>query len=77
MRHKSGADLLLTQIIADDGVRRVLANAQFLLNQSFRRVTDLVPAFVALSRSFVGLCLSMADPYVAYLQQFPFLRESV
>ena len=34
VRHKLGADLLLTQIFADDGVRRVLANVQFLRNQS-------------------------------------------
>ena len=34
VRHKSGADLPLTQIIADDGVRRILANAQFVRNQS-------------------------------------------
>ena len=36
VRHKSG-DLPLTQIIADDSVRRVLANAQFLRNQSQRQ----------------------------------------
>ena len=37
----------------------------------------LVSAFVALSRSFVGFCLSMADPNVSHPQSFPFLRESV
>ena len=34
VRHKSRADIPLIQIIADDGVHRVLANAHFLRNQS-------------------------------------------
>ena len=37
VRKKSGAELPLTQIIANDGVRRVFANAQFLHNQSWRQ----------------------------------------
>ena len=37
----------------------------------------LVPAFVALSRSFLGFCLSMADPNVAHPQSLPSFRESV
>ena len=34
VRHKSGSDLQLIQIISDDGMRRAPANAQFLRNQS-------------------------------------------
>ena len=34
VQHKSGADLPRTQIIAGDGVRRILANPQLLRNQS-------------------------------------------
>ena len=71
MRHKPGADLPLTQIIADDGVRCVLANAQFLCIQILASVADLVAAFVALSRSFLRFCLSMADPNVAHSKSFP------
>ena len=40
-------------------------------------VADLVPAFFALSQSFLEFCLSMADPNVAHPQPFPSLRESV
>ena len=34
VRHKSGANLPFIQTIADDGMRRILANSQFLRNQS-------------------------------------------
>ena len=34
-------------------------------------VADLVPAFVALSQSCLGFCLSMAGPNVAHPQSFP------
>ena len=77
VRHKSGADLLLTQIIADDGVCRVLASAQFLPQPILAWVADLVLAFVALSRSFLGFCLSMTDPNVTHLQSFPSFRKDV
>ena len=40
-------------------------------------VADLVPAFVTLSRLFMGFCLSMADPNVSHPQSFPSLRDSV
>ena len=37
----------------------------------------LVPAFVALSRSFLVFCLSMANPNVVHPQSFPSLCERV
>ena len=77
VRYKSGADLRLAQIIANDGVRRVFDNAQILRNKILSSVADLVPAFVALYRSFLKFCLSMADPNVAYPQSFPSRRENV
>ena len=40
-------------------------------------VTELVSAFVTLSRPFMGFCLSMTDPNVAHPQSFPSLHESV
>ena len=75
VRHKSGADLPLTQIIADDGVRRVLVNIQFLRNLSVSHWSC-----VSICRTFSiisGVCLSMADRKVAHPQLFPSLRESI
>ena len=77
VRYKSEADLPLNQIIADNGVHRVLANARFLRNQSYRQSPILLSAFVTFSRSFLGFCLSMADPNVAHPQSFSSLCESV
>ena len=74
--HKSGAYLPLTQIIVDGGMRRVLANVQFLLNQSKRQSPILSPHlshFLIISK----FGLSIADWNVAHLQSFPFLRKCV
>ena len=40
-------------------------------------VADLVPAFVALSRSFLGFCLWIADPKVTHHQSFLSLCETI
>ena len=55
--------------------RKMVCAVSLLMPNSF--AINLVPAFVSLSRSFLGFCLSMADQNVAHPQSFPSLHQSV